>query len=533
MERNYIHTVLDYWGKFRLRLVIEGVGVGLIAGIVVVAYRFILQWADTYRGNIFEFLKTGHPVLTAIWFVTLALIGVLIGLVVRKEPILSGSGIPQVKGTLLRQIKTDWVGVIIGKLIGGTLAIGAGLSLGREGPSVQLGAAAGQGFSRMLKRFKIEEKYLITCGAAAGLAAAFNAPLAGVIFVLEEIHKNFSPLILTSAMAASLTADFISKSFFGMKPVFSLQVANMLPLDYYPYLIILGVLIGVFGFAFSKALTKTQDLYKKQMWLPQQMRPVVPILIAGVLGFFLPQVLGGGHDLITSISAGNYTFVMLLILTAGKFIFTMLSYGSGAPGGIFLPLLAIGALSGGIFGNILVNLLHINPEYINNFIILGMTGYFTAIVKAPITGSILITEMTGSFTHLLALTTVAITAYVVTDILKSKPIYELLLERLLMDKGKSAFVGSKMDKVIIEVAISMGCMFDGKYVKDIAWPKGCLLVGLKRGENEIIPKGNTRMYSGDYLIVLTGEDNAPVAKNTLLAMAEECSCTRIEKKQGD
>lgn len=530
MEKNYIPQVMGRWEGFRFRLVVEGVGVGLIAGLVVTAYRFLLEEADVFRGGIFEYLKSGHPALIALWFGTLALMGIIVGIIVKREPVISGSGIPQVKGVLLRQIRINWLKVIVGKFIGGTLAIGAGLSLGREGPSIQLGAAAGQGFSRILKRFKIEEKYLITCGAAAGLAAAFNAPLAGVIFVLEEIHKNFSPLILTSAMAASLTADFLSKTCFGMKPVFNLPVANMLPLHYYPYLVVLGLVIGVFGFVFNWSLVKTQDLYKKQRWLPREMRPVVPILIGGVLGFFLPQVLGGGHGLISSISAGSFTLGMLFLLIVVKFLFTMLSYGSGAPGGIFLPLLAIGALFGGIFGNLLVNVFNIDPQYINNFIILGMTGYFTAIVKAPITGSILITEMTGSFNHLLALTVVSITAYVVTDILKSKPIYELLLEKVLSDRGKSAFSGSERDKVIIEVAISVGCMFDSKCVKDIAWPKNCLLVGLKRGENEIIPKGSTRMFSGDYLIVLTGEDTAPVVKNTLLAMAEECSCARFNKK---
>jgi hypothetical protein len=123
---------------------------------------------------------------------------------------------------------------------------------------------------------------------------------------------------------------------------------------------------------------------------------------------------------------------------------------------------------------------------------------------------------------LLALATVSITAYVVADLLKSKPIYELLLERLLNEKGKSAFMGDEKDKVIMEVAVSMGSALDGKLVKDILWPEKCLLVGLKRGENEIIPKGGTRIFPGDFLIVLTGEDKAAHIKSVLLDMAVEC-----------
>ncbi|MDG9688473.1 chloride channel protein, partial [Streptomyces sp. DH18] len=132
---------------------------------------------------------------------------------VKNEPMISGSGIPQVEGVLLRELDMTWWKVILGKFFGGVLSIGSGLSLGREGPSVQLGAAIGQGFSKVFRRIKIEEKYLITSGASAGLAAAFNAPLAGAMFALEEVHKNFSPLILLSALSSALSADFIASSF--------------------------------------------------------------------------------------------------------------------------------------------------------------------------------------------------------------------------------------------------------------------------------------------------------------------------------
>jgi Trk K+ transport system NAD-binding subunit len=159
--------------------------------------------------------------------------------------------------------------------------------------------------------------------------------------------------------------------------------------------------------------------------------------------------------------------------------------------------------------------------YINNFITLAMAAYFTAIVKAPITGSILITEMVGSFSHLLALTTVSITAYVVTDILKSKPIYEMLLERLLKNRGESKLTGDERNKVLLEIAVTIGSNLDRKMVRDIKWPDHCLLVALKRGEAEMIPKGDTLIYAGDYLIVLTNEDNAGHAKSLLLTMAGE------------
>jgi H+/Cl- antiporter ClcA len=169
------------------------------------------------------------PILILPWIGVLIIIGYIVGLMVKHEPMISGSGIPQVEGVLLRKLDMSWWRVILGKFIGGILSIGSGLSLGREGPSVQLGAAVGQGFSKVFKRVKIEEKYLITSGASAGLAAAFNEPLAGVMFALEEVHKNFSPLVLLSA----LSADFIASGFFGLKPVFTFVNLTTLPLNLY------------------------------------------------------------------------------------------------------------------------------------------------------------------------------------------------------------------------------------------------------------------------------------------------------------
>jgi H+/Cl- antiporter ClcA len=438
---------------------------------------------------------------------------------------ISGSGIPQVEGLLLRHFNMNWWKTLICKFVGGIISIGAGLSLGREGPSIQIGAVVGKGYCSIFKRIKLEEKFLITSGASAGLAAAFNAPLAGVIFSLEEIHKNFSPVVLTSALTASITADFISKYFFGLKPVFDIQNISPLPLSHYHYIILLGIILGVFGTIFNKSLLKTQDLYSMMKWLPSQMKPVLPFITAGILGFVLPQVLGGGHELIDSMIHENLSLKLLLLILLVKFLFTMLSYGSGAPGGIFLPLLVLGALAGSIYGNALVNMFSLNPDYVKNLIILAMAGYFSAIVKSPITGSILITEMTGSFSHLLSIAIISIVAYITSDMLGSKPIYESLLERM-DSKGIGEFQGDSNTKVIIETAVCLGSTLEGKLVKELKWPSNCLLVAVKRGNNEIIPRGDTQILAGDCLMTLANENIASEIREKLSAMAEEASATQ-------
>jgi H+/Cl- antiporter ClcA len=516
-RKSNIYNILSHWQNFRLKLLVQGIIVGIFSGFLIVFYRIVLEKSEKLRNLILN-LDISKYKLILIWFLTLIVLAYIVGILINKEPLISGSGIPQVEGVLLRKLNMNWLSVITKKFIGGVISIGAGLSLGREGPSIQLGAAMGQGVGKIFKRTNIEEKYLITSGASAGLAAAFNAPLAGVMFALEEVHKHFSPLILLSAMSASLTADFISKHFFGLKPVFSFQNLSLLPLNSYGYIVVLGVIVGIFGTIYNYTLLKTQNIYAKQKWLPTKFRPMIPFLIAGLLSFTLPQVLGGGHSLIDSLINGSFTMKMLLIILLVKFLFSMISYGSGAPGGIFFPLLVLGALTGSIYGNILVNFFGFDSEYINNFIILAMAGYFTAIVRAPITGSILITEMTGSFSHLLSLSLISLVAYAVADLLKAEPIYESLLGRLLKNNGVSEFIGDSRNKVVLEVPVCLDSKMDRKVIKELKLPKDCLLVGIRRGMKEIIPKGNTMIYSGDYLQVLVDENNAAATKEELLEL---------------
>jgi H+/Cl- antiporter ClcA len=515
---NTIKEIVNQWKDLKLKLAFEGILVGFFSGFIVVFYRLILEKAEKLRNNFITIIN-GNISLIIIWFILLIFLAIVVGLMLKKDPMIGGSGIPQVEGILAGKLSMNWFSVLIRKFIGGTICIGAGLSVGREGPSIQLGAAAAQGLSKILRRSKMEEKYLITSGASAGLAAAFNAPLAGTMFCLEEMHKHFSPLILLSSMSSALTADFISKYFFGLKPVFSFGNLDALPLSMYGYLVLLGIVIGLFGVFYNSTTMKTLEIYNKIKFLKSEYKPLIPFIISGLLVFILPEVLGGGHNLVESLTSNNFTIKFLFILLICKFIFSMISFGSGVPGGIFFPLLVLGALTGCIYGNILSHYFNVNPVFINNFIIFAMAGYFSAIVRAPITGSILITEMTGSFSHLLSLSIVSIIAYVVADVLKSEPIYESLLNRILKNSSNSKDNSTNteaLNNTIIEIPVFIDSDIDGKMVKDLNLPQNCLLIGIKRGKKELIPRGNSKIYAGDYLLVLLKESYEPIIKNELL-----------------
>ncbi len=502
-----IKKILEHWHDFRLKLIFEGILTGAFAGLVVVCFRLMLGWTGKELPKVFAFLRSNAFSWTALWFVSLIISGLILAWLIKVVPMSTGSGIPQVKGILSGFWRFDWLKVIGAKFIGGLLAIGAGLSLGREGPSVQLGAAAGQGISRLLRRTSMEEKYLLTSGSSAGLSAAFNAPLAGVMFALEELHKNFSPVVLASAVASSVTAVFVTREVFGQSSVFDFHNIPVLPFHYYLYVVVLGLLVGAFGVYFNSSLVRFQVFYEKLPLVPQKLKPAIPLIAAGFLGFVLPQALGGGDDLINSLPQMHYTLSLLLVIIAVKFYFTMLSYGSGVPGGIFMPLLAIGALSGNVYGSLAAQYLHVEPMYVNNFIILAMAAYFSAIVKAPITGSVLIMEMTGNMEQLLPLITVCMSAYIASDLFNGKPVYDVLLNRILA-KHRTAYKPSPQEhdeeKHILEKVVSLGAPACDKKICDIDWPENSLLVGIRRGDAELIPAHDTIIYPGDYLIVMSG-----------------------------
>ncbi len=489
-------------------LIGEGLLTGAAAGLIVLLYRIALTYAGRWLNNIVQFIE-GSALKTAGWFLVLFLLALLTGKLVKWEPMISGSGIPQVEGEILGKLSQNWKKVLPAKFAGGFLCLLGGLSLGREGPSIQLGAMTGQGISRLLNRGKTEEKYIMTCGASAGLAAAFHAPLAGMMFALEEIHKGFSVTLLVSVMTASVTADYISSYIIGLDPVFQFRLEHVLPQNYYWLLVVLGVVLGVFGALYNKGMLKAQELYKKWKWLNETKRLVIAFMAAGVMAVLMPSVLGSGGDLIVSLTNGEMVLSVVIVTFAVKFLFSAVSFGSGAPGGIFFPLLILGALLGGAFSMVCVEFLGLDPVYINNFVLLAMAGYFTAIVRAPITGIILLFEMSGSVSQMLSLAIVSVAAYITATLLRSEPIYDSLLAGILEGKEKNnGQTAPGRQRVLNEFVIMSGSVLEGRTVMEIHWPGNCLLVALERGGKERIPKGKTRLEAGDRLTVMTDERDA-------------------------
>ena len=517
MSRQLFETyvALDNWHTFRLRLFIEGIFVGIFGGLCISLFRFLLGEAEAlriyaYNAFLIPAVAKENFIPLCLWAAALVVTGFLLYRMCLYAPMAGGSGIPQVKGVILGLYKMKWFRILWVKIIAGALGIGAGLSLGREGPSIQIGAVAGQGLSRLLGRTRMEERYLITSGASAGLAAAFNAPLAGMMFALEELHRNFSGAVLLPTMTSAITATIVTHFFFGRSTSFHFLNLVPMPAEHLGLVVLIAISAGFAGIIFNYVLLHTGSFYNLPFFKNQYVKILFALFSACLLGFFLPQVLGGGNTLVDQLAAGRFTSLsFLVLLLIGKYVFTLIRYGCGVPGGFFLPLLVVGALLGSVEAHVLVSLGLINEVYTPNIIIIGMVSLFAASVRSPITGTLLILEMTGDFGHLMALALGSAVAYITAELLKGEPIYDALLKKSLSAKPDKA---CEEERNIVEVPIGSGSLLEGKKIRDVPRMKQTIIIDLKRHGESVIPDPDIRLQADDFLYILTASKNAAALK---------------------
>jgi H+/Cl- antiporter ClcA len=483
---------------------------GVVSGLIVVAYRASIAAVERLREN---FLGEAPGACTIFLWLGIAFVAAIFtALFVQRWPLIKGSGIPQVKAFLIRRVYFHWKQELPTKFVGGTLALGVGLSLGREGPSIQLGSLVGSAIEEL---FHIPDyrRYLITAGAAAGISAAFNAPLAGVLFCIEELHRNFSPVMLTVTMIASFMANVVMWIFFGTAPIFDLTISETLPLNYYFTVILgIGILTGLLGSLFNRGVLGFQKLY--QRLVPrEEFRVISAFIVSAIVSVVYPEISGGGNNLVSSSYLSSTPCILIAVLLILKFVFTLFSYGSGAPGGIFLPMLAIGSVTGGLIYSLITQFSY-QSSYLSNYILLGMAGFFVAVVRAPITGAVLITEMAGSLAHFPAFIFVSVIASLTAGIFRTKPIYDLLLTQIPpMHPQQIEHIA-----ITLHIPVMEGNQFH--LVSELLerLPAECILAGIMRGEERLFPYPSMEILPGDEFLIEVDQRVAPLVKEDLLQL---------------
>jgi len=412
--------------------------VGVLSGFLGAIFRLALAHTDHLR-NALIFWAHGQRVVGFLIVVTTCASGAAVAawLVRRLSPVASGSGIPHVEALLEGQLHQAPFRLIPVKFFGGLLSIGSGLALGREGPSVQMGASIAHFVGKAFNRNWPDCRVLVAAGAGAGLATAFNAPIAGALFVLEELVRKFETRIAIVALGASSSAIVVARFFLGDMPDFHVQALAYPSNAMKPLFFVLGVLAAIVSIAYNHEILGAMAVADRLHRWPVELRAALIGAAVGILAWIAPDLVGGGDFITQRMLFGAGTIAMIPLLFLLRFGLGAVSYASETPGGLFAPMLVLGAQLGLFFGLLCRSVFpdfSIQPEA---FAVVGMAAFFCGVVRAPLTGIVLVTEMTGNVTMLLPMLGACFAAMLVPTLLGNAPIYDSLRTRAVQVSQRS------------------------------------------------------------------------------------------------
>ena len=462
----------------RLKFYILSIIIGIMAGIVIVPFRILLSKAFAIREILFshEIPWWGH----LISFLILWGIGTFIYWLVKKFPLIAGSGIPQAEGAIYGRFKfVHAFKSLIAKFVGGILGIGMGYSLGPEGPSAQMGAYCGQLVGKWFKAGDVMQKYLIAGGTGAGLSCVFTAPLASTIFVVEEVVKYDSARITISALLGCVASGWIAQVCIPGNPYALINTEA--PDLSIPVMILIffgiSILISLLGRAYNY-LTLTMVDKSKKANTPHYIKALAMAVVTYIMGYFFIDVISTG-DVYLQIQGVTFQtgilFLGLIILI--KLVFTTFCYSAGLPGGIFLPLIVIGGLAGKWYGLVLAQFGIIEPHHFGYFMFIGMAALLTAVIRTPVTALVLILELTGQFSVFFPMIIVVGITYFISEMIGCKPINDCLYQRMLPPGDNDS-----TNKIIIPFIVSPDSYMDNKNIKDVVLPENCTIISVSRDE---------------------------------------------------
>jgi CIC family chloride channel protein len=413
--------------------------VGLLAGAAGSAFHLLVDGLSRWPAVLAERLGHGAFLYAAAAAIAAAMVCASLFLVRRFAPEAAGSGVQEMEGAMEGLRPVRWRRVLPVKFVGGVMALSAGLVAGREGPTIHIGASIAAAIAEKLGLGRVDLRGLLAAGAAAGLSAAFNAPLAAILFVIEETRRQFPYTFrtYTSVIAAAAASAVVTETISGTQP--DLEIAALaMPLASLPAFAGLGVLLGGVGVLFNRVLIASLDRVRVVAARAPYLPGVVVGAAIGVLSLLLPEATGGGERLILRLIAEDLPAATLAAIAVLRFVGTMASYSCGVPGGIFAPILTLATAIGLAVGTLLPALVPLPDTAPAAFAIAAMGGLFSASIRAPLVGIVLVAELTGAYDLILPVLITCLVANLTADALRGRPIYEELLERTLRLAGVAA-----------------------------------------------------------------------------------------------
>lgn len=530
MNKNYKSLIDNALNMFCLSVL-----TGLFAGVVVTFYNILMSLGETGSEELYSLLLA-NPAFIPLLFLGLCAGAVVLGTLVRFVPMIRGSGIPQIEGAARGIIRFKWYVTMCSMFAASLACVALGYPAGAEGPSLEIGGCCGSATGTLLKRNQMVKRLQIASGASAGLAVAFNAPITGIVFALEEAFRSFSPQVFICSAISVVTAVCtrnairpalgmsVGFAFDGFDFTFAFNSSGALFLLWVALASLITALAGV-GFYYLVFLTKR--LFKKITFFKKAGKFMIPFVLAGAFGLITLYSLGGGHTFIEDLATGGTgifsgeisvlgagLLISLVIIVIIRFITAVMTMGCGVPCGVFIPMLAIGAGLGAIL-SYLFQMGGMDGVYSDYLVIICMACFFTCIVKAPITGIVMVFELTGQFKNFLpALIGIAI-GYIVGMVFKTDAIYEKNLS-IFIEEEK---LYEKVKKIRLALQIQEGSRADGACVRELIWPSNGLVVARVDKEGaHTVPDGETVLLHGDEIEFVCETDDEKELKEYLYAI---------------
>ncbi len=512
-----------------VQLLLVGSVTGIFAGAIATVFNILVSEGEHISRDAYAYVRA-NPAFLPLLLVALLGGAFLLSVAVNISSVVRGCGIPQAEGGTRGSVRFVWWRDMTMMFASCLLSIFMGLSIGPEGPSVLIGACAGDGVSSLLKRKQMIRKYQITGGACTGLAVAANAPLTGIAFAFEEAYKRITPEVFICSFTSVIFGVLTKSAIYALLGrelgnAFSSYLFQTMGVSSYGYAVGGGILCGLLGVGFYKIALWMRKLFgkirHKKQAVTHGLRIFVAVLLGGCVSLLAVGAMGGGHDLIERIGSGSASQVQgvfglslvwsLLIILLLRFFITSVNVGSGIPCGIFIPMIAIGACLGALLNQLWLRL-GMPKEYCDLMVMICMAAFFTTVVKAPITSIVMICEFTGSFAHLLPVIIAVGIGYMIGEMFRTDSIYEELLEEYEKETG----IRENAVREVFTLGVAKGSIADKREVRDILWPTGARVKEIARGEETILPDGDTLLRSGDILTIVVKTDDPHRAKEDLL-----------------
>lgn len=477
MRAVFIYRFIE---KRDVRDYIVSIITGIVVGLFCLLFRWLIDEITAYRIAFLE--NTWSPFLRIpVYLSVCMLILSFVNRLVQSDPTVAGNGAEQTRGMLNGHLyRGKTLKHLMNKFAGALGSLGSGMALGREGPSIQFGGYLGILISRIFRITPGREEYIISAGASAGVAAALNAPLAGPVYIIESLQKFNNSRIAICSLLAGLSAGLIAAVLMPRDPYHLIPLIKPSLSDS----ALLGIFIGmgfymaVIGALFTSLVKKIRRNFIDER--TRRLHFIFLILLMGIVGYLFPEMLGSGEPfMLKQALIGSTETDFLLLLTLVCFFFCVYSQGSNFPGGAFLPLLTLGGMSGRLFGALLLSMGIVSAEQLPYFMFLGMSSAFVVVMRTPLTGFLLVAEMTGRYEILLPSLTVGIIGYFLISIVRMQPLpdnlYELLLQRLNSDNEKDIYIYTE---------VMPNSYFEGKGKEDLGLPAGCRIVKILRNHTK-------------------------------------------------